>query len=347
MVQPTETTSKNNDTVAQELSVKAKFMLELTPIAHHLGALPEKLIELLPYRTKAAEKIADHIFKAGGKRVRPSLFLLCCEMTGYTGEHLLPVAAVSEYVHTASLLHDDVVDESYMRRGAPTANAKWGNQASVLVGDLVYATACEIMATTGKVELVRVFAEAIRKMSDGELLQMENAFEFDTTVESYLEVLEGKTGVLIGASCAASGILTDSSQEKIDALYNFGNQLGIAFQLIDDALDYSVTDQDFGKPTVADILEGKLTYPVLKLKELATDEELKKLEAIISSKSITDTNREWISSLVSNYGTTEHTLIKAREYTTSALNDLKNNFEQSESRNRIERIANLLLERKS
>lgn len=347
MFQPSENTDKNKDANIQGMSVKARFLTELAPVASELAALPMALKELLPYRTKAAENISDHIFSAGGKRVRPALFLLCSRLTGYTGDHLIPVAVVSEYVHTASLLHDDVVDESNLRRGTPTANAIWGNQASVLVGDLVYATACELMAMTGKVELVRVFAEAIRKMSDGELLQMENAFKYETTVESYLEVLEGKTGVLIGASCAASGILSNLPEEKIKALYDFGNKLGIAFQLIDDALDYSVTDETFGKPTVSDILEGKLTYPVLKLKVLASSDELSKLEEIIKSKIILDENRHWIASLVSKYGTTEHTMLKAKQYTNEALNQLLNNFDPSEERDRIERVARLLLDRKS
>jgi octaprenyl-diphosphate synthase len=347
MSQTSENIGLKSISSAAELPLKAKLMVELAPIADQLQLLPEVLMRLLPHKTATAAKVSEHIFAAGGKRIRPALFLLCARMTGYTGENLLTVAAISEYVHTASLLHDDVVDDSVVRRGKPTANAIWGNQASVLVGDLVYATACELMAKTGKVELVTVFAEAIRKMSDGELLQMENAFHYNTTVDSYLEVLEGKTGVLIGASCAASGILKKLEQEKIQALYNFGNNLGIAFQLIDDALDYSITSEDFGKPTVADILEGKLTYPVLALKDLATPEELNRVQAALEKNIVTEGERTFIASLVSKYGTTEHTILKAQEYTSKAIDGLTNNFEDSEHRQRIERIAKLMLERRS
>ena len=347
MTQTTENIGLNSQPVTPELPLKAKLMVELAPIAQQLQQLPDVLKNLLPHKTSTAAKVSDHIFAAGGKRIRPALTLLCARMAGYSGDNLLTVAAISEYVHTASLLHDDVVDESDVRRGKPTANSIWGNQASVLVGDLVYARACELMAKTGKVELVSIFAEAIRKMSDGELLQMENAFQYSTTVESYLEVLEGKTGVLIGAACAAPAILEGLPRNQIDALYNFGNDLGIAFQLIDDALDYSVTSDDFGKPTVADILEGKLTYPVLALKKLATQEELSKLQNALAKNHIDNEDRDFVSSLVSKYGTTEHTVKKAQEYTLRAISGLSANFDNSEHRQRIERIAKLMLERKS
>ena len=347
MTQPSEIRSKIQPPMAENLSVKAKFLEELIPIAENLSKLPDTLISLLPYRTEAAEKISQHVFAAGGKRVRPALFMLCCRLTGYKGEHLLPVASVAEYVHTASLLHDDVVDQSDLRRGSPTANAKWGNQASVLVGDLIYATACEIMAKTGKVELVRTFAEAIRRMSDGELLQMENSFNSNATVDDYIEILEGKTGVLIGASCAAAGILSEVSIEKTQALFNFGNKLGIAFQLIDDALDYSTKNAEVGKPTLADIVEGKLTYPVLQLRHHATDQELSDLLKIIKTKAISKESADWISILVRKYHTDELTIQKAANYTESALNDLKSNFPATQERHRIERIAKLLLERNS
>lgn len=347
MLQPTDNIVVNQKSNQVSLSASQRFMLELAPIAKNLAKLPETLTSLVPYQTKTTEKIVQHVFSSGGKRVRPALFLLCADLVDYRGDQLLKVAAIAEYVHTASLLHDDVVDSSSRRRGAPTPNSLWGNQAAVLVGDLVYARACELMAQTGKIELVQIFGRAIRKMSEGELLQQEIAFDYNVTLKDYLNVLEGKTGVLIGASCAAAPILADLDSTKVKALYDFGNKLGLAFQLIDDALDFRADSENLGKPVFADLSEGKLTYPVLKLKEVASEDELKELKRLIECRDTSQAANSYICSMVAKYKTTQDTLAFAQKYTEDAVQSLVSNFSKTETRDRIERVAKLLLTRNS
>lgn len=347
MTQIHENTPELASTISDLLPLATRYAAEIAPIAESLVMLPAALREHFEANTQASKQVINHIFAVPGKLIRPSLFLMSAQLTKYSGEHLLPIAVITEYVHTASLLHDDVVDQSSIRRGSPTANSIWGNQSSVLVGDLIYAAACEIMASTGKVELVSIFAKTIRQMSDGELQQMNNSFKLSTSIDDYIKALEGKTGALLGASCAAAGIMAEASKNQIECLRSFGSRLGVAFQLIDDALDYSSSTGSIGKPTLADITEGKLTLPVLKLKELATSSELTKLEDILATKDILEEDRLWIASLVKTYGTIGKTIDKAEQYTNAAIEDLCANFHDCEERNRLVRLANLLVERTS
>jgi octaprenyl-diphosphate synthase len=313
------------------------------PAAGPLELLRPKIFELLPTETLTSKAIIAHIFSSGGKLVRPAMFFLSCKLTGYEGDHLLPIGAVCEYVHCASLLHDDVVDNSSVRRNKPTANSRWGDQAAVLVGDLIYSRASELMAATGKIELVSTFAGAIRKMSEGELLQLENIFNPNITEDEYLRLLKFKTGVLIGAACRAGGILADAAQEQRDALEEFGINIGIAFQLMDDALDYVGSREVFGKPTRSDLLAGKVTMPILLLRGLATSDELAWLEACVSSNEITPADVDHAASLVSKYKSDHLTVNRAAEFTEKAMWQLRNNFPGSPARTQLEDLAKSLL----
>lgn len=318
----------------------------LEPIQMDLIQLHEILPTLIPAETQTSHQVIQYVFSQTGKRIRPSLFLLCSRLVGYDGSHKLTVAAICEYIHTASLLHDDVVDNSMLRRGIATANSKWGNQAAVLVGDLIYSTACELMASTESKELIKSFANAICRMSDGELLQLENIGNPYISKETYLKVLEGKTGVLLGASAAAAGYLNSSPKNVIDGLFSFGNYLGLAFQVIDDILDYSSSSQKLGKPILQDIKEGKVTIPLLIARDLATKEEQLELVRIIANRRQNESELAYISSLIDKYDALELASKIADSFTEKSLEGLQNAFPPSKPRDQLEALTRALLARK-
>ncbi len=318
----------------------------LSPIQKDLEQLHNLLPTLIEAETETSREILNYLFSQPGKRIRPSLFLLTAKLVGYDGPHKLPVAAICEYIHTASLLHDDVVDNSMLRRGIATANSKWGNQAAVLVGDLVYSTACELMALTGSRDLIKTFAHAICRMSDGELLQLENIGNPNISRDVYFKVLEGKTGMLLGASAAAAGFLIGTEKSVTDGLFAFGNNLGMAFQLIDDILDYSSSSQKLGKPILQDIREGKVTIPLLIARDLATSAEQVELCRIISNRRQSETELAYISQLIEKYDALSLASKIADSYTEKSLAGLRTAFSPSKERQELEDLTLALLARK-
>ena len=316
----------------------------LAPVAGNLSDLNQLLTKYIPTESNTSRSILDHVFEAGGKRVRPALYFMCCRLVDYKGDHLYPIAAVTEYVHTASLLHDDVVDNSTIRRNLPTANSIYGDEAAVLVGDLIYSRASELMAATGNMEIVNTFARAIRLMSDGELLQLENLYNADMKIETYLKILECKTAVLIEAACKSSGLLAQVDEEVLKNLRDFGYGVGMAFQLIDDALDYIGDAPLVGKDILSDLKEGKITLPVILLRQLATPAEWQVIVQTINSAVISSDMVRSVANLVEKYDTASLTVDKAHEFTLKAMNAL-HTFPVGEERDTLENLANKLLMR--
>lgn len=232
-------------------------------IEKELAILENKFVEYLLTPNKATNQILEHVFSSGGKRIRPALFLLCCNAINYHGEHKYPIASVCEYIHTASLLHDDVIDNSTLRRNKPTVNSVWGDETAVLSGDLIYSAACRIMVKTRHLDLIDCFAECIRFMSESELFQLEMLWNKDVTFEQYQRIVHGKTAYLFEASCKTSAYLNSNSQEIVHELSEFGKNLGFAFQMKDDCLDYEGQLEVVGKPVGCDLLEGKVTLPLI------------------------------------------------------------------------------------
>ena len=321
----------------------AKAMVEqaLAPVVADLDELNQRIMSYVPAKTMSARSVSAHILGSGGKRIRPALFFMSCHLLEYHGEHYYQIAAVTEFVHTASLLHDDVVDTSSLRRGKPTANSIYGDATSVLVGDLIYSTASELMAATGNMEIVRTFARAIRLMSDGELLQLENLFNPLVDEEVYLHILEYKTATLIEAACKSAGLLAGVAQSRWEALGRFGHEVGMAFQLIDDALDYTGSAELVGKATLSDLPDGKVTLPVILLRNLATSQELQRLAHLLQGKVDLAATRE-VAALVTKYNTAELTVQRAQGYTMRAMEAL-HSFPPSTARGHLENLANKLL----
>ena len=316
------------------------------PVQPDLDRLQSKIGTLIPTESRSAKSIVSYTLGNVGKRIRPALYYMCSKLLGYQGPYLDEIAAVGELVHTASLLHDDVVDNSTLRRGLTTANTTWGDQSAVLVGDLIYSRASELMASAGNMEIVATFANAIRLMSEGELLQLENAFNFSMPREVYFRIVECKTATLIAAVCRSAGLLARAPERDIEALDQFGYNVGIAFQLIDDALDYTSVSVRLGKPALQDLPDGKVTLPIIWLRERLNPEERKSIESALRDQPINEQQMDQVVALVSRYDAVQASLATAKTFTTKAMRAL-DGFAQSQARDDLEALAGRLLHRLS
>lgn len=209
-------------------------------------------------------EVTAHLIEAGGKRVRPLLTIAAARLLGYEGTHHQLLAATVEFIHTATLLHDDVVDESRQRRGRPTANLLWDNKSSVLVGDYLFARSFQLMTETGSMRVMEILASASATIAEGEVLQLTAAQDLATTEDIYLQVVRGKTAALFSAATEVGAVIAGGDAAQVRAFFDYGDALGIAFQIVDDILDYSGTTETIGKNTGDDFRERKLTLPVIK-----------------------------------------------------------------------------------
>ena len=209
-------------------------------------------------------EVTAHLVEAGGKRLRPLLTLAAARLCGYQGEHHLRLAATVEFIHTATLLHDDVVDESRRRRGRPTANLLWDNKSSVLVGDYLFARAFQLMVETGTLRVLDILANASAVIAEGEVLQLSVAADLATDEATYIQVVRGKTAALFAAAAEVGGVIAGAPEAEVAALASFGDALGIAFQIADDVLDYGGLGAALGKNVGDDFREGKMTLPVIR-----------------------------------------------------------------------------------
>jgi octaprenyl-diphosphate synthase len=233
-----------------------------TLVAADLTVVDRVIRDRLASDVALVNQVAEYIIAGGGKRLRPLVVVVAARACGYSGRHT-EAAAIIELIHTATLLHDDVVDASDLRRGRDTANSLWGNEASVLVGDFLYSRAFEMMVDIGEMRIMDIMASATNKIAEGEVLQLMNANDPDTTEQRYFDVIYRKTAKLFEAGCGVAGILAGASSAQQQALLAYGKHLGTAFQLVDDALDYSSTAAELGKNLGDDLAEGKPTLPLL------------------------------------------------------------------------------------
>ena len=218
-------------------------------------------------------EVTAHLVEAGGKRLRPLLTLAAARLCGYEGEHHLRLAATVEFIHTATLLHDDVVDESERRRGRPTANLLWDNKSSVLVGDYLFARAFQLMTETGNLRVLDILANASAVIAEGEVLQLTAASDLATTEAVYIQVIRGKTAALFAAATEVGGVIAGASEAQVAALFAYGDALGIAFQIADDLLDYGGATAALGKNVGDDFRERKMSLPVIRAVAAATPDE--------------------------------------------------------------------------
>ena len=253
--------SKPYDRLAFALSddlAQVNALIQLRMASEHAPRIPE---------------VTAHLVNAGGKRLRPMLTLAAAQMCGYAGPYHVHLAATVEFIHTATLLHDDVVDESTQRRGRPTANLLWDNQSSVLVGDYLFSRAFQLMVETKNLQVLDILANASATIAEGEVLQLSAAKNLATTEEVYFKVIRGKTAALFAAAMEVGAVIADQDDKIVQALYDYGDALGISFQIVDDLLDYTGT-KSTGKSIGDDFRECKLTLPVIKAVKMADNNEL-------------------------------------------------------------------------
>lgn len=258
-------------------------------------------------------KVGEYVLASGGKRIRPALLLLAAKLCGYTGDRHVPLASVIEFIHTATLLHDDVVDNAHLRRGNASANEVWGNEASVLVGDFLFSKSFSLMVDAGDLRVLKVMSNATTIIAEGEVLQLICTSDLDITQERYIEVVKSKTAVLLSAACEAGAILGGASPEQEAALRDFGMDLGIAFQLMDDTLDYTASEDQFGKEIGHDLEEGKITLPLIHTLRKCTDEERDTIDAIVAKEVMDAGDFPAVFTLVHKYGGIQYTAQVAGE----------------------------------
>ncbi|MBL3529068.1 MAG: octaprenyl diphosphate synthase [gamma proteobacterium endosymbiont of Lamellibrachia anaximandri] len=250
-------------------------------IADDMQAVNQTILSNLKSDVVLINQIGAYIVNSGGKRLRPQIVLLAAQACGYNGQDHIDLAAIIEFIHTATLLHDDVVDGSDLRRNQETANAVWGNEASVLVGDFLYSRSFEMMVSVGQMRVMDVLSHATNRIAEGEVLQLLNCNNPETTEADYMEVIKRKTATLFEAGARLGGVITGASPEQEKAMADYGLHLGIAFQLVDDSLDYNSSNEDIGKNIGDDLAEGKPTLPLLQAIKVGSETQRKKLQEII------------------------------------------------------------------
>ena len=259
-------------------------------------------------------ELAKHLIDSGGKRLRPMLTIAAAEMCGYPGEGHVKLAASVEFMHTATLLHDDVVDESDLRRGKPSARMVWGNQASVLVGDFLLGQAFQMMVEVGSLDALGVLSQAASIIAEGEVMQLTTAQNLATTEDEYLAVIRAKTAALFSAASEVGPIVAGKGAEERAAMRSFGTNLGLAFQLIDDALDYSGKQKQLGKRVGDDLREGKVTMPVLLAYRRGNQDERAFWKRTLVERDVTDEDLDGAISILRRHKAIDDTVERARHY---------------------------------
>jgi len=306
--------------------------------------LEADLINQLKSRVPVAFEIGSHIMNSGGKRIRPQLAIISARMGGYTGWNAVKLSGAIECIHTATLLHDDVVDKADTRRGRPSANSLWSNEMCVLGGDFILAKAFSALTSIGNIRVLEIVSHATERLSEGELFQMMNIGNIDITEEDYIRVVTDKTAVLMEAACRGGAILGGLNSEQENALAAFGFGLGIAFQMTDDVIDYRSEKEVMGKDPGKDLAEGKLTLPLIKALQRSDHGEREKVARIIAQKDLSSEDFHWIKDLLERRGGIEETLEISRSYLEDAVEQLAI-FPDSDEKAALKRLAERILDR--
>jgi octaprenyl-diphosphate synthase len=283
-------------------------------VAEDLEKVNRCIVERMHSPVALIPQLAGHIVAAGGKRLRPMLTLASAKLCGHTGQRHIKLSACVEFIHTATLLHDDVVDESNLRRGLASANALFGNKASVLVGDFLFSRSFELMVEDGSLQVLQILSRASSVIAEGEVLQLITANDTGTSEDAYLEVIRAKTAALFAAACRIGAVVADRPKVEEAALESYGLNLGIAFQLIDDMLDYSARQEKLGKEIGDDFREGKITLPVILAFRRGDDEERAFWRRTLEDLDQTDGDLQRAIKLLEKNASLQDTINRARHY---------------------------------
>ncbi len=283
-------------------------------VAEDLAAVDGVIVSRMDSRVALIPELAGYIVAAGGKRIRPMLTVAGAKICGYAGDRHVKLAACVEFIHTATLLHDDVVDESDLRRGNAAAHAVWGNAASVLVGDFLFSRAFQLMVEDGSLRILDILSRASAIIAEGEVWQLATTNNPETSEDSYLEVITAKTAALFAAACRIGAVLAERPRPEEEALESYGRNLGVAFQLVDDALDYSAHQASFGKTVGDDFREGKMTLPILLAYRRGSDAEREFWRRTLERGEQSDSDLETACGILGRRGALEDTVARARHY---------------------------------
>ncbi len=313
-------------------------------VADDLLAVNRLIVTHMDSPVALIPQLAGHIVAAGGKRLRPMLTLAAARMCGYQGERHQGLAASVEFIHTATLLHDDVVDASDLRRGLATANAVWGNKPSVLVGDFLFSRAFQLMVADGSLDVLRILSSASAVIAEGEVLQLMTANDTNSDEKAYMEVVEAKTAALFAAACRIGAVVAARSGSEELALEQFGRDLGIAFQLVDDVLDYSALQADLGKSVGDDFRDGKITLPVVLAFERADEPEKAFWRRCLEDQDHREGDLEKAIALMQRHGTLSDAMARARDYAVSARAALEH-FSEGPAKAALCEVADFCVDR--
>ncbi|MBM4325684.1 MAG: polyprenyl synthetase family protein [Deltaproteobacteria bacterium] len=316
----------------------------LDSIQSHMRQLEEELIQQLRSRVNVAFEIGAHLVNSGGKRIRAQLAIISARMGGYHGPDAIKLAGAIEAIHTATLLHDDVVDHADTRRGLPAANTLWSNEMCVLGGDFVLARAFSALTSIGNLRILRIVSDTTQRLSEGELFQMANIGNIDLTEDEYLQIIVDKTAVLMEAACRGGAILGNLDPEKEEALAQFGFNLGIAFQMTDDVIDYRSEKAVMGKDPGKDIEEGKLTLPLILALKTADSEERSRVASLIQTRSMADGDLAWVRDFLARGGSIDESLRRSEIYLRKATRRLEI-FPDSDEKQALVKLAQKILSR--
>jgi octaprenyl-diphosphate synthase len=280
------------------------------------------IVERMHSPVSLVAELAGHIVSAGGKRLRPMLTLACARLCGYAGDRHIALAAVVEFIHTATLLHDDVVDDSQLRRGRDTANAIWGNKPPVLVGDFLFARSFQLMVEDGSLRVLEILSRAAAVIAEGEVHQLMTANDTSTSEAAYLEVIEAKTAALFAAASRVGAVLADRPPPEEEALDRFGRHLGIAYQLVDDVLDFTAQEAELGKSLGDDFRDGKITLPILIAFARADGEERAFWRRTLEDGDQQPDDLDRAIRMLDRHGALTETLARARVHASNAIEAL-------------------------
>lgn len=313
-------------------------------IEEEMVRVDEELVRQSSSGIPMIENIGQYICSSGGKRVRPAILLLSSQMCGYNGPVGPRLGAVVEMIHSATLVHDDIIDNASVRRGHASVNAQWGNEITVLMGDWLYMTSFRLALGERHFQVLDVLIEATRKMVEGELIQLSFNGNLDITEEQHLDISERKTAFLFSACSQLGGILGRMPEENVEQLRLYGLNVGLAFQLVDDVLDFTSDENTLGKPVGSDLKEGKLTLPLIYLMSDGKPEHRDLVREALRENSLTEAQRNAVIELVREYGTAERVLNKANVYAEKAKSCLED-FPDSAARDALMSIPDYIVER--
>jgi len=295
----------------------------LFPVIRELAEVEERLFREIGGNVELIGEITRYVLKSGGKRIRPALLLLSAKLCSYRdGSRNITLATVAEYMHTATLIHDDIIDSAAKRRGLPSANSIWGPQVSVLAGDFLYARSLQMLVADGDLAVMQAFADATVRMTEGEVREVQMAGNLDLTYDEYLEIIISKTAALISAACRAGALIARAEAAEVAALTQFGLNLGIGFQLVDDALDFIAKEDRLGKPVGNDFREGKVTFPVFHVLQAGSAADRSRIGELAAKETIGESDLAEVKEMMERHGAVAATMEQVRTYLEKAKETL-------------------------